>query len=464
MAYDAGSPVVEQGAGVAPATAAHWGRWFLLRIMAPWRGVGDGLELYKMALLATVLRRHAPAAAAPADPIDLANRIAALPDAHLLDPGTKDRLLVAAQCNQAPCLLGPRLHSPKTFGAHVAEAVTPPTLLLAIVLPVVVLATASGIFWPWRGLFVASYVAGLVIAPSLLKPFTPSEERPLRSLVLPVAARVVGVTAAAIALVEFDASVNRPSVPGPLFAMLDTIAAGLVSVAFVIVVGLVFQYLTVIVVFPFLCRVHQARGHRHPDIAAADGLVCILEQLGLVPDNGWEELRTRQRILVGLEDVAQAVERLSRRLRGGDPATDRWARQRNVEVAASIRSLKRWVVVPKSDTRPFLVQEIADRLDAILTGDWDRLPRCAPEVLSTRERVRGLRPSAVLLAAVAVAPLTFVVVKAMTGTHPAEMLPVLVIALSWAGLFFPTSLNPKVFDRIKGLTEALGGTSVLGGK
>ncbi|HEX6373186.1 MAG TPA: hypothetical protein VF006_29955 [Longimicrobium sp.] len=146
-------------------------------------------------------------------------------------------------------------------------------------------------------------------------------------------------------------------------------------------------------------------GERHPDAVVADELLRILETVEKSPAE-WGQLRGRNRVLRSLELAARCLERnLPSRLPGHDAETDRWLRERAAGQAAALRGLKKWVLVPKPDTREHFIHRISQDLVRTTAGDWDGL-ECAEPSVAKPSRIRRaagmLVPIAVIGAFVAV--------------------------------------------------------------
>jgi hypothetical protein len=176
-------------------------------------------------------------------------------------------------------------------------------------------------------------------------------------------------------------------------------------------------------------------GARHPDAVVADELLRILETVEKSPAE-WGQLRGRNRVLRSLELAARCLERnLPYRLRGHDVETDRWLREKAAGQAAALRGLKRWVLVPKPDTREHFIQRISQDLVRTTVGDWDGL-ECAdpPAALPSRlRRAAGLlTPIAVIGAFVALANLAPGPLAPLLGPLAPGMIPVVGPLLIWA--------------------------------
>ncbi|HYR10289.1 MAG TPA: hypothetical protein VEQ60_21115 [Longimicrobium sp.] len=176
-------------------------------------------------------------------------------------------------------------------------------------------------------------------------------------------------------------------------------------------------------------------GARHPDAVVADELLRILETVEKSPAE-WGQLRGRNRVLRSLELAARCLERnLPYRLRGHDVETDRWLREKAAGQAAALRGLKRWVLVPKPDTREHFIQRISQDLVRTTVGDWDGL-ECAepPAALPSRLRRAAelLTPIAVIGAFVALAQLDTGPLATLLGPLVVGLLPVLGPLIIWA--------------------------------
>jgi hypothetical protein len=184
-------------------------------------------------------------------------------------------------------------------------------------------------------------------------------------------------------------------------------------------------------------------GARHPDAVVADELLRILETVEKSAAE-WGQLRGRNRVLRSLELAARCLERnLPYRLRGQDADTDRWLREKAAGQAAALRGLKRWVLVPKPDTREHFIQRISQDLVRTTVGDWDGL-ECAqpPAALPSRlRRAAGLlTPIAVIgafaalaqLATGPLAPLATGPLAPLLGPLWVGLIPVLGPLLIWA--------------------------------
>lgn len=140
---------------------------------------------------------------------------------------------------------------------------------------------------------------------------------------------------------------------------------------------------------------------RHPDAVVADELLRILETVEKSPAE-WAHMRGRNRVLRSLERAARCLQHnLPYRLRGQDTETDRWLRDKGAGQAAALRSLKRWVLVPRADTRERFIERISQDLVRTTVGDWDGL-ECAEPAAARTSRMRSAAKLLVPIAAIGV--------------------------------------------------------------
>jgi hypothetical protein len=112
-------------------------------------------------------------------------------------------------------------------------------------------------------------------------------------------------------------------------------------------------------------------------------VVQLLDLIKFIEDNGdrWLQLEFRRQVIEKLEKVARIIERdIPRALRGRDPITKCWIRNRTAQTAAGIRDLKTWLVIPTPLTRnDLLTKKLAPTFVAAVTGEWDRMEKVSSE-------------------------------------------------------------------------------------
>jgi hypothetical protein len=114
--------------------------------------------------------------------------------------------------------------------------------------------------------------------------------------------------------------------------------------------------------------------------------VAILNKIEQSP-NRWVELPFRIELMGELEAVANMIQReLPAQCTSGDAVFNIWVQQKASRAAAFIREMKKWVIVPREDTREFFTQQLAKLAVCLAGGDWDGIPTAETSVQSRRTR------------------------------------------------------------------------------
>jgi hypothetical protein len=88
---------------------------------------------------------------------------------------------------------------------------------------------------------------------------------------------------------------------------------------------------------------------------------------------GWLNSEDRKLLVAYLEDAARCLEVIPKIIAGGDHYSRMWNEQAYLLRASGIRDLKKWVLLPKAETRDYLDQELRRILLLAAVGDWDGL-------------------------------------------------------------------------------------------
>lgn len=140
-------------------------------------------------------------------------------------------------------------------------------------------------------------------------------------------------------------------------------------------IGLVLGFSTLMLALNILSIRHMRLEMANPDAVVVNCLLEILFLLQAKPAR-WGELSVKRDLLSELEVAASTVEDdLRAQLQTGNSADDKWFRNMTAQNAAALRSLKRWVLMPRLDTRDRFTQQVCGILVSVLRGDWDNLPR-----------------------------------------------------------------------------------------
>lgn len=140
-------------------------------------------------------------------------------------------------------------------------------------------------------------------------------------------------------------------------------------------IGFGLGFSTLMLAMSLLSIRHMRLKMANPDAVVVDCLLDILSLLQAKPSR-WSELSVKRDLIAELEAAASIVEGdLPALLQTGNAADDRWFGKMTSQSAAALRSLKRWVLMPKLDTRDRLTDQVCSILVSVLRGDWDNLPR-----------------------------------------------------------------------------------------
>jgi hypothetical protein len=93
----------------------------------------------------------------------------------------------------------------------------------------------------------------------------------------------------------------------------------------------------------------------------------------------WGILEIQHELAGRLEIIASCLQHnLPCRLQS-DGATDDWLQKMTTQMAAALRDLKKWVLMPKPDTRRQFITRVAETFVHAATGEWDALARSEGE-------------------------------------------------------------------------------------
>jgi hypothetical protein len=140
-------------------------------------------------------------------------------------------------------------------------------------------------------------------------------------------------------------------------------------------VGLLLGFSTLMLAMSVLSIRHMRLEMANPDAVVVDCLLEILFLLQAKPSR-WGELSVKRDLIGELEAAASTIEGdLPAQLRTSNAADDKWFGHMASQSAAALRNLKRWVLMPKLDTRDRFTEQVCSILVSTLRGDWDNLPR-----------------------------------------------------------------------------------------
>jgi hypothetical protein len=212
----------------------------------------------------------------------------------------------------------------------------------------------------------------------------------------------------------------------------------------------------VMLTFVFLSiRTNRRKYKECPDALLVDRLIKLLFIADQRP-KWWTSLDAKREMLSTLEEAAICFERfIPRRLRTGDFSSDTWVKETSAQIAAALRSLKKWIVTPKTDTNERFVARIASTLQNSVGGDWDSLERIDPEKVPELRLLRFRARAFLRTIFISALPLSLVLIVQKTPLALSDSLVgyAKVGGLLWAAIALLSVLDPLYESRMKDLTQ-----------
>lgn len=109
------------------------------------------------------------------------------------------------------------------------------------------------------------------------------------------------------------------------------------------------------------------------------------------PTANWGSIARRAKLMRKLEGLIAAVEACGQYLQAAaDSESYEWVRSAFQRVAAAVRERKKWLVLPRRDSRDEFTNSMKAFFEALVTCNWDALPQCDVDRAATRERFMTL--------------------------------------------------------------------------
>lgn len=262
-----------------------------------------------------------------------------------------------------------RLRYPSTVGQFIVAELLLIGLSLAIMIPLLnwIFASVNNKFQ--AGWFVAAggvlYYFYIFILPS---------NSSLRYRLWAMAVYPATIILFAVATLHWQSNL----LSGPWFArVVGFLAGGSLMSAFIVSMG--------IGMIPLLFMTARSL-RRNTDSRLFIRMVAVLDK---VERNraGWDELPFRAELAGELEVIANMIQRdLPAQCIAGDEAFNVWIGERAWRAAAFMRDMKKWVTVPREDTRAFFAWQISRIVVCIAKSDWDGIPVTETSQQSKRAR------------------------------------------------------------------------------
>lgn len=178
--------------------------------------------------------------------------------------------------------------------------------------------------------------------------------------------------------------------------------------------------------------------------------------------NRWTELEFRRDLINRLGKVARLIEfSVPKQLECSDDYINRWSKQSFKKIAATFRSLNKWVITPQQKTYDDLMALLARYLELIILGRWGEINQTELEQITLTKKgwaiLRGILSGTI----VGLVPLLVILIAQGIGVEiEKNVFDYLKIgAIIWAVLSIASTLDPQFKDKVgyfKDLTSSYG--------
>lgn len=204
--------------------------------------------------------------------------------------------------------------------------------------------------------------------------------------------------------------------------------------------------------FSFFWSKH--RNSHIPDSLIVDTLLAILDDVENCPHD-WGKLREKRYLISKIETAANVMQHdLAKQFHTSDQTTNIWFSQTSLQIAAYLRSYKKWILTSKPDTRDYFISQLAQDLIAAISGDWDGFKKETPAHITRPERLFMLL-AFVRLILLAILP--FGVMWLVQKTPLALQDPIVEYAklgtIIWSMLTFISAFDPTFVTKISAIKD-----------
>jgi hypothetical protein len=237
----------------------------------------------------------------------------------------------------------------------------------------------------------------------------------------------------------------------PIF-LIYAIFIGLI-LCFVYLISLFFTLLLISLFRLLLIRPHHSI---YPEAFLVDGLLQILNLLEKNP-NKWIDLPFKRKLMLGIEKISTCIETdIVSQLSTSDIATDFWLKQTFVKIASGIRSLKKGICTPKTDTYNEVTKFIANTFINIAKGDWDNLTQAEPEKVSKPKFITVMTVWLRVLTTGIVPLVGLWIIQKTSLAFEGEILNYLRVGgYIWAAITFLTLFDPLISEKIAAIKDII---------
>lgn len=180
---------------------------------------------------------------------------------------------------------------------------------------------------------------------------------------------------------------------------------------------------------------------------------ALLQIIALNRDDelGWTHPEARKQLVTNLEEAARCLEVIPKTILGRDRFSNRWNQQEYLRRASGIRDRKKWVLLPKAETRNHLEQELRRILQLAAVGDWDGLPQAD---LPSDVHIPWWRRALTILRSLIITALPPVGVIVFGKYLPQEFkTSVTTVAWIWALISLLAMLDPRFGEKLSAFKD-----------
>ena len=203
----------------------------------------------------------------------------------------------------------------------------------------------------------------------------------------------------------------------------------------------------------------QVRNQRSPNpvFAALANFMWLFHPSNPPTKDEWGQPNRMSVLASHIRNCARCVQVFGQRQQTGEPVQDNWQQRVCEERAAFLRALQRGPLLPRPDTRDYLLRQFKVLFEIVLQDDWGNMPLIElPDVprLSWRQKVfRTVRT--IIVAALPLATL-YALSDHLKDIHATISGTLWGGAIIWLAVSLMTLLDERFSEKLSGVKEILG--------
>ncbi|HEY0785205.1 MAG TPA: hypothetical protein VGD62_04990 [Acidobacteriaceae bacterium] len=231
------------------------------------------------------------------------------------------------------------------------------------------------------------------------------------------------------------------------------------AIAFLGGASLVGAFATALLIGQLPLILLSARAIRHSIDARI--FVRVLNLLSKIEQHPfrWQELAFKTELLTELNAIARMIQHdLPAQCSSFEDEVFRaWLRERMTLVATRFREMKQWIILPRADTRDYLLQQLAAITISLAQGDWDALPTAQTSQQARRAGHLANALGSLRTLAASVLPILILVALARLHVRLPEALRLYayLAASFWLGIGVLSLLDPLYAARLDAVKSAM---------